>query len=385
MYPYVEPITEAFRFFPLIAAVIAVPLMIAHWRRYGAVQSWRSAVLYSFILYYVTAYFLVILPLPELTEDFCARFASLSRPQLSPFRFVRDIAIVFRSLGGTVDRIGALVRTRVFIQVVFNFLLLLPLGFYLRYLFRLRFISALTVIFLTTLFFEITQLTGLYGIYPCPYRIFDVDDLFVNTFGGVVGYAMVPAFRGVLPALTPRYSIVASRVSLVRRGVAFFLDIAVASIVFAPIRPFVLSTFGPDGVILARWLVQSLVFVVAPALFRGMTPGGRVVLLRIVAARHEFARPLRPGWPIVSAPAGTGRLIVRFIVLLVVPIALDRWILAPSLFEVWFGDRAILAEVVLVIAMAAAYVFPPVFRRDHRFVHDLVSGSRVEAVVPVKE
>lgn len=37
---------------------------------------------------------------------------------------------------------------------------------------------------------EITQLTGLWRIYPCAYRLFDVDDLMLNISGVMAGYAL---------------------------------------------------------------------------------------------------------------------------------------------------------------------------------------------------
>ena len=43
---------------------------------------------------------------------------------------------------------------------------------------------------------ELTQLTGLWGLYPCPYRQFDVDDLILNTTGVALGFALVRGWRG---------------------------------------------------------------------------------------------------------------------------------------------------------------------------------------------
>lgn len=37
---------------------------------------------------------------------------------------------------------------------------------------------------------ETTQLTGVWGIYPCAYRVFDVDDLLMNTLGAVLRSAL---------------------------------------------------------------------------------------------------------------------------------------------------------------------------------------------------
>ena len=51
-----------------------------------------------------------------------------------------------------------------------------------------------------SLYFEVTQLTGLYGIYPKAYRLFDVDDLIINTLGGALGYLITPLVTIFLPA-----------------------------------------------------------------------------------------------------------------------------------------------------------------------------------------
>lgn len=46
-----------------------------------------------------------------------------------------------------------------------------------------------------TLFVELTQLTGLWGIYPCAYRQFNVDDLIMNLLGVLVGAALFRRVR----------------------------------------------------------------------------------------------------------------------------------------------------------------------------------------------
>ena len=53
--------------------------------------------------------------------------------------------------------------------------------------------------FLLSLFFETSQLTALFGIYPGPYRLADVEDLICNTMGGAVGYQIAYVFVAILP------------------------------------------------------------------------------------------------------------------------------------------------------------------------------------------
>src|SRR5699024_12660 len=57
-------------------------------------------------------------------------------------------------------------------------------------------------------FFEITQITGIYGIYNCPYRIFDVDDLILNSTGALLGFLVSPVILALFP----------SRKSLIDKG-----------------------------------------------------------------------------------------------------------------------------------------------------------------------
>lgn len=54
--------------------------------------------------------------------------------------------------------------------------------------------------FLLSLFFELTQLTGLNFIYPRQYRLFDVDDLMINMLGGILGYFIMNKLKVLLPS-----------------------------------------------------------------------------------------------------------------------------------------------------------------------------------------
>jgi glycopeptide antibiotics resistance protein len=39
----------------------------------------------------------------------------------------------------------------------------------------------------TSLAIELTQLIGVWGLFPCAHRLFDVDDLLLNTAGATLG------------------------------------------------------------------------------------------------------------------------------------------------------------------------------------------------------
>lgn len=61
-------------------------------------------------------------------------------------------------------------------------------------------VSGFTAFFFIQPVFECTQLSGLYGIYPYPYRFFEVDDLICNTLGGMIGFWITPALLFFLPS-----------------------------------------------------------------------------------------------------------------------------------------------------------------------------------------
>ena len=75
----------------------------------------------------------------------------------------------------------------------------MPFGVYLRYYFCYNWRKTLRLSFLLSLFFELTQLSGLYFVYPGSYRLFDVDDLIVNTAGSMIGFALAGPVSHLLP------------------------------------------------------------------------------------------------------------------------------------------------------------------------------------------
>jgi glycopeptide antibiotics resistance protein len=97
------------------------------------------------------------------------------------------------------------------LHLVGNFVLLLPLGIYIPLLYNTKGISKITKwIFLVTLGIEIIQLlfSSIDSIYnEFPYRkAFDIDDLLLNTLGGLVGFGLYKLL------VSPLYSILNTKV-----------------------------------------------------------------------------------------------------------------------------------------------------------------------------
>ena len=227
MSQYIEPVKSALVLFPFVALVLTLPYMLFQYRRYGAVLLLRTAIVYSFVLYLMCAYFLVILPLPDVET---VSGLTSARVQLIPFREVADLlhnAGVNPSRPATWYR---LVWNRDFFQIVANVAMFTPLGIYLRYYFGCSLKKTLLFSLLLSLFFELTQLTGLYGYYPRPYRLADVDDLITNTCGGLLGYALAPLAMRLLPSreqMDARAYRKGEQVSVTRRCFAALVDFAV--------------------------------------------------------------------------------------------------------------------------------------------------------------
>jgi len=192
---YVIPIKTALLFFPSVALLFTIPFIIYQYRKYGSLSFLRGLILYSFILYMITIYFLVILPLPKKEEVVYQD----NMIRIIPFGFIKDIINETSfTLNDFSTYIKAFTEPCIY-TVVLNIFMTIPFGMYLRYYFQCNKKRTLILSFLLSLFFELTQLTGLYFIYPYQYRVFDVDDLITNTLGGVIGYFVMGLFQQFLP------------------------------------------------------------------------------------------------------------------------------------------------------------------------------------------
>ncbi|MTI46338.1 MAG: permease [Firmicutes bacterium] len=272
------PIKTAFLTFPILALVFTLPFLIYQFRKYKYVNRLRAFILYSMLLYLLVSFYLVILPLPANRDTSSLMNGSIQYFQLRPFNFISEIGRSNTiSLGDFNSYIG-LMKKSVFFQAAFNGILLLPLGVYLRYYFKKGLVESVITVFLVSLFFEVTQLTGLYTIYNYPYRVFDVDDLILNTFGGLLGYIISPAFTFFLPKsdnLDKNVDLKEMKVGYVRRFIAFLVDwfLIIFVISFVPIEK--------EYMIFVYALVVFVYFIVITYFTRGKTLGKSLVKIKV--------------------------------------------------------------------------------------------------------
>lgn len=177
----------------LLCVVLFVPFVAISYRRRGRLTMWRTAVWAWFVVYGLALWTYTLLPLPSVDEITCAP------PQLNPLAAFAEIGRYDTS------SIAAILRNPAFLQVALNVLLFVPLGFFLRLLWGLGWRIVVPVGLGISILIELTQLTGVWGLYPCAYRVFDTADLLTNTAGAALGAALaalIPA--GMLsPALQP--------------------------------------------------------------------------------------------------------------------------------------------------------------------------------------
>ena len=231
---YVIAIISAVIIFPIIAFLITVPFILYNYHKYGTVYYFRSLIIYSFILYLMVIYFLVILPLPSVDEI----NMEAERWQLIPFKFIFDFITESAFIVNNPATYLTAFTSSYFYVPIFNILMFMPLGMYLKYYFKCSLKKTVLISFLLSLFFEITQLTGLYFLYPHSYRLFDVDDLMLNTLGGMLGFYLVNLFKKLLPTskeIEENTNKRRVKVSILKRITLFFLDLFLFYIIYSVI------------------------------------------------------------------------------------------------------------------------------------------------------
>ncbi len=224
MNTYLFSIKTAIIVFPIIAFIITLPFMIYNYNKYGSINKLRTLIIYSFVLYLLCAYFLVILPLPS--KEYVSTLKT-PRYQLELFRFIKDFINYSGFKINNINTYNIALKSPLFYQPLYNIILTIPFGIYLRYYYKCNLLKTIMLSFLLSLFFEVTQITGLYGIYSRNYRLFDVDDLLLNTFGGIIGYLLSGLFIKILPSrdnIDEKSYEEGKKVSGIRRLFTYFID-----------------------------------------------------------------------------------------------------------------------------------------------------------------
>ena len=287
---YFEPIKTALILFPIIAFFITLPYLIIEYHKYGAVPLLRSVIVYTFILYLLAAFLLVILPLPS--KEAVLKMPTRS-PQLVPFTFIKDIMVTTNLNLKNPSTYLSFLKTPTVYTVIFNLFVLFPFGVYLHYYFEKKWYQVLIMSFCLSLFFEITQLTGIFFIYPKVYRLFDVDDLMINTLGGMLGFICTKPLTIFLPSrkeLDQKAYTKGTKISIYRRGIALFIDLFLVFCFSTPIW----VLFGSKVSFVTFYSITLFLYeVLFPLLDNGKTIGKRLVNIRLKCINESNSFPIR--------------------------------------------------------------------------------------------
>ena len=329
---YIEALEQAAILFPILAVLFTIPYIAWNYHKYGSVLSLRILIVYSFILYMLCAYCLVILPLP--TGEAAANLSG-HQAQLVPFTFLGDIVRESDAVLSQPRTWLTVFNSNAFLTTLFNLFLTMPFGMYLRYYFRCGWKRTLVYSLLLSLFFELTQLSGLYFIYSGSYRLFDVDDLIVNTCGSMIGFVLARIAMRFLPSreeLDRESFVRGRRVSLLRRIVAFIYDEIAYAVLFIVVFLIWTANFGTMSVWVYA-LIWLAYFALCPIILRGQTIGHRLTKLRIVSSGggrvHWYQYALR--------------YTLLFVLLVIAPVVLN-WSIS------FLAGRGLLGELASVLA-----------------------------------
>jgi len=273
-------------FFPVLACLFTLPFILIQYHKYGAIHKGRSFLIYSFILYLLVVYFLVILPLPTREE---VLQLTTPRARFIPFAFVFDfLNETSLIIGDPTTYLKALTEPCVYI-VIFNILMTVPFGMYLRYYFKKDFKQTLLLSFFLSLFFELTQLSGLYFIYPRGYRLFDIDDLMLNTLGGIIGYWAVGFFLKYLPsrdAIDQKTYELGEKVSGLRRIMCYSCDLFTYFLICIIFSIFFSNSWY-------KYVLFFMYYIFIPFFQQNQTPWQKFLKVRITSASciWLFMRP----------------------------------------------------------------------------------------------
>jgi hypothetical protein len=337
---------------PIIARVV---------RRYGRLRGWPMFAAVGLLGSAVALAAFTVFPMPRPGTVQCPSSNLTDYWQTDPLASIRPIASQASVIGWESTATSA-----VFLQIAFNIALFVPFAFFLHQVTRWNGLGVILAAFLASSLIEATQGTGFWGVYPCPYRLLDVDDVLANTVGGVVGLIASYIVIGLFPFATPKRVPDLAPPSLGRRTLAGAIDLALIAVIAVAAQSVQVIMVGlrdgrDDAEALLRTGEVPVVFVLGAAVVIALlvplvrsdraTPGQ--VTLNIAPTRLENTRRIAAAWQVT----------VRFAV---------RWLpmaLLPVLYVL----------VVPMIEFACALV-----RRDDRTVAELASVTVTRTVPAIR-
>ncbi len=271
----------------VLAVLLLIPTAAVQYRLDGRLGPMDLTILVTSAIYALAIWTYTLLPMP-VDGTFACRGSQL--------RVLGSLGLIH-----VPDRGGplALLREPAFLQIVLNVLLFVPLGYFVRVILHRGVVLATVLGLGLSLLVELTQKTGVWHLYDCAYRFFDVDDLIVNTLGATVG-----SLLSILVVRRHRPDVVLpTRISFGRRLVGFASDVvfialtgALAALAWRGWQLYVLERRTGDFDLHTQNLLQwglPLAIEVVLVLGFGRTVGELVVSLHTVPRRRGLLVPGR--------------------------------------------------------------------------------------------
>lgn len=390
---YISNIVMGILSLPLIALALTLPYLIYQYARFGAISFRKTFMVLVFLFYLICMFYQVILPLPANHQ---AVVPYAQTPQTDPYDVWRDLRSAALSVGlssssGARTWVTFLKVPEVY-QALFNVLLTIPFGFMLRYFFKRGILASVVLGFGLSLFFETTQLTGLWGIYAHPYRLFDVCDLELNTLGSLIGSIIALPMVYLLPDLDAanEHAIERglARASMTRRFIGFCIDafLCVATAVSLCVVLGIASGDGSSsseadalGLLAFLFLTTGVFFMLVPCLLEGRTFGHFIVGLRIVCLDGS-----RPGFLNYLVRYGTliwVCILLPLAVYLISPSVVDG-IHSRAFLETMTGVYLLWLLTLLVRSVIAFFGKPMVMLNG--FMSNTTIGTKADARINVR-
>jgi glycopeptide antibiotics resistance protein len=199
----------AIAFGSVLAVLLLIPTAAVQYRLDGRLGPLDLTILVTSAIYALAIWTYTLLPMPA-DHTFACKGSQL--------RVLGSLGLIH-----VPDRGGplALLREPAFLQIVLNVLLFVPLGYFLRVILHRGVVVATLAGLGLSLLVELTQKTGVWHLYSCAYRLFDVDDLIVNTLGATIG-----SLLSILVVRRRRpHVVMPTTVSFGRRVVGFTSDV----------------------------------------------------------------------------------------------------------------------------------------------------------------
>ena len=320
---------------PFVALLFALPYTVYGYVRTKSVDVRKCTYFYTFCLYFLCAYFVTWLPLPN--AETLAKLKPVSEfIQLVPFQSFLDIErkTLFRDLA----------------IILFNVALTMPLGYFFRELFHVSLKKAILAGFLVSMLYEVTQLTGLFFLYPRPYRIFDVDDLLINTLGAYLGYILAPVVAKLLPGISDNKThrlVQGSEVAFFQRAIAAAIDFLIvlsAAILVILLVP-VLQVPMTSHASLMRFPLFFALFIGIASLYSLLmgcrTLGYRLTGLHLMTGNNQDAKRLQ--------------CVLRTLLMYTAVFSIPFWVLFfMTIYTEYQGAKSILWVLISALLMMAA-------------------------------